>query len=105
MQPWGKILSHLKDRSFMNLPGTAVALSAGRPAAILERQGKVLRVFEPDSLADTLDAFSKDYHRKRIFPSVNRIVVKQYPADADEALTKAGFLREFNDYVLYRSHV
>jgi len=32
---------------------------------------------------------------------VKRIVVKEYPAEAGEALRQAGFRREMQDYVLY----
>ena len=43
-QIWGKILKQPKEREFMILPGTAVALLGGLPAAVLEKQGKTLRV-------------------------------------------------------------
>ena len=33
----------------MILPGTAVALLGGLPAAVLEKQGKTLRVFGDDA--------------------------------------------------------
>lgn len=39
-QIWGKILKQPKEREFMILPGTAVALLGGLPAAVLEKQGK-----------------------------------------------------------------
>jgi ATP-dependent Lhr-like helicase len=86
----------------MNIPGTAVALSAGRPVAVLERQGKVLRVFETDRLDEALTGFVRDYNRRRMFPTVNRLIIKQYPPEAAEVLSKAGFMREFQDYVIYR---
>ncbi len=104
-QLWGKVLPHGPDRAFMNLPGTAAALRAGLPAAVFERQGKILRVFENDSLAEAMTVFVREYTKKRIFTGVNRIVVKQYPPDAAEALKKAGFMREFQDYVLYRANL
>jgi ATP-dependent helicase Lhr and Lhr-like helicase len=101
-QPWGKILPHRQDRSFLNVPGTTVALCSGVVAAVFERQGKLLRVFDPVLLPDALRAFCSDYARKRIYPQVNRLTVKQYPPEAAKALSEAGFSRELQDYVLYR---
>ena len=86
----------------MNIPGTAVAFSMGLPVAVLERQGKVLRVFETAVLKEAMRVFAFDYEKKRIFPSLNRIVIKQYPEEAKEAFVLAGFRREMQDYVLYR---
>ncbi|NLA86074.1 MAG: DEAD/DEAH box helicase, partial [Clostridiales bacterium] len=103
-QPWGKSLSHLPDRSFINVPGTAVALLGGVPAAVFERQGKTLRVFDSASLPEALMAFSGDFSRRRLFPQSSRITVKDYPKDAEEALARAGFTREMQDYVLYRGY-
>lgn len=104
VQPWGKSLSHLQDRSFLNVPGTAVALRSGVPVAVFERQGKVLRVFEDTLLSDAMRIFVHDYASKHIFSTVNRLMVKQYPHEAIDALTSAGFLREMQDYVLYRGY-
>ena len=103
-QPWGKSLPHRPDRKFQLLPGTVVALRAGVPVAVLERQGRTLRVFEPDHLAEALQAFSRDYAGRRIFPSQNRIMVKDYPQEAAEALGAAGFSLALQDYVLHRSY-
>lgn len=102
-QLWGKILKHIPDRSFLNVPQTVVALYSGRPVAVLERQGKVLRVFEDDKLAEALNVLVTDFNKKRIFPAINRITIKQYPELAADMLIKAGFRRELQDYVLYRS--
>ena len=103
-QPWGKSLLHRPDRKFHNLPGTAVALRAGVPVAVMERQGRSLRVFEPDYLGEALHVFTQDYEGRRIFPAQNRIVVKDYSQETAEALSHAGFSRELQDYVLYRSY-
>ncbi|BAE85563.1 hypothetical protein DSY3774 [Desulfitobacterium hafniense Y51] len=103
-QPWGKSLPHQPDRKFHNLPGTAVALRAGVPAAVLERQGRNLRVFAPEHLTPALEAFVQDYAGRRVFPAQTRIVVKDYPPEAATALDAAGFSRELLDYVLYRSY-
>ncbi len=102
MQPWGKYLQHMPDRSFLNIPGNAVALCFGIPVAVIERQGKVLRVFEEAYLTKALQSFVQDYAKCRIFPTLNRLVVKQYPPEAKEALAGSGFLHELQDYVLYR---
>lgn len=101
-QPWGKILKHWKDRAFLNVSGSSVALRAGVPAAILERQGKILRIFEPEHAEEALHAFTKEYKRHRIFASLNRIVIKDYPKEAAELLRSAGFIHELQDYVIYR---
>ena len=103
-QPWGKSLTHQTDRSFMNVPGTVVALRAGAPVAVFERQGKTLRIFDSDALADALQAFTHDYNRHRLYPQLTRLTVKQYPPDATGALVRAGFVSEMQDYVLYRSY-
>ncbi len=102
-QPWGKSLPHMQDRAFLNIAGNAVALRAGIPIAIFERQGKVLRVFDEEYLSEAIRIFAEDYSRKRVFSSQNRITVKQYPKEAAEAFSKAGFIHEMQDYVLYRS--
>ncbi|SHH66800.1 ATP dependent helicase, Lhr family [Sporobacter termitidis DSM 10068] len=102
MQPWGKSLRHMEGRSFMNVPGTAAALRAGIPVAVFERQGKTLRVFDRDALPEALKAFARDYARRRLFPQAARLTVREYPAEAAEALARAGFVREMQDFVLYR---
>jgi ATP-dependent Lhr-like helicase len=70
----------------------------------MERQGKLLRVFDISSLPDALRSFTRDYEAKILFPALNRITVKQYPAEAADALVGAGFIRELQDYVLYRGY-
>lgn len=101
-QLWGKCLPHMKDRSFLNVSGTTVALRAGRPIAVFERQGKVLRVFDSSNLSEVLRNFSQDFKTNRIFPKLRRITVKEYPTEAVDSLIAAGFSREMQDYVLYR---
>ncbi len=100
---WGKSLSHYKDRSYMNIPGNFIALSKGIPVCIFEKQGKVLRSFDDSKLYEALKQFVIDFTRKRVYTALNRVVVKQYPKEAVEAIIQAGFKREMNDYVLYRS--
>lgn len=101
-QCWGKVLPHEKMRSFLNIPGNLVACFGGVPAAVLERQGKTLRVFEESLQEECLKLFVDEYRRQKLFPAMKRIVVKEYPETAKEALVRAGFHREMQDYVLYR---
>lgn len=101
-QPWGKSLAHFIDRSFLNVPGTAVALRAGVPIAVFEHQGKTLRVFDGTYLPDALRVFVQDFAGRRVFSMVRRIILKQYPRETADALHAAGFEREMQDYVLYR---
>ena len=51
---------------------------------------------------ECLKLFADEYRRQKLFPAMKRIVVKQYPETAKEALVRAGFHREMQDYVLYR---
>ena len=103
-QCWGKVLPHKEGRSFLNIPGNAVACLGGIPVAIMERQGKTLRLLEADDnvCAGCIKAFADAYKRGKIFPGVKRIVVKEYSEKGKEALEAAGFLREMRDYVMYR---
>ena len=102
-QSWGNILPHLPGRGFTRVPGTAAACLGGRVAAVMERQGKLLRLFEPDTAKACMKAFAREYDRGKIFAGIKRIVLKEYPDEAREALEAAGFRREMQDYVLYRS--
>lgn len=108
-QPWGKVLPHKEGRSFLNVPGNAVACVGGAPVMVMERQGKVLRILSEEdwgggSLENCLQVFVKEYRRGRLFPALKRVVVKEYPEGeaVKAALSKAGFIREMQDYVLYR---
>ena len=103
-QIWGKILKQPKEREFMILPGTAVALLGGLPAAVLEKQGKTLRVFGDDAqsrLDIILSGLVRDFREKKLFADQKRLIVKDYPKYAGDSLKKAGFIHEMQDYVLY----
>ena len=102
MQPWGKLLPHEEDRGFINVPGTVIAFRSGLPVALMERQGKTLRIFDGAEPEEVLSMFTDEYRRGRILPGKKRIVVKEYPPEAAVPLTESGFLREMQDYVLYR---
>ena len=86
----------------MNVQGTVVACCGGVPAVVLERQGKTLRVFEEGLQVECLKLFAEEYKKGRLFPAMKRIVVKEYPDTARDALAGAGFMKEMQDYVLYR---
>lgn len=105
-QCWGKIVPHQEGRNFICVPGTAVACLGGNPIAVMERQGKALRILETDLQVEILEqclrVFTEEYKRGSIFPAVKRVVVKEYPDAAREALTQAGFMKEMQDYALYR---
>ncbi len=106
-QIYGRVLAHEPGRAFVNVPGTAVCFLAGEAVGVFERQGKTLKVFDPQSLGagrmeEALKLFAQDFRDKRIFAGKKRIVVKEFPAEAEAALEKSGFIREMQDYVLYR---
>ena len=103
-QCWGKILPHKEGKNFLHIPGNAVACLGGLPVAVMERQGKTLRLLEEgeELCAECMRAFSDGYKRGKIFPGIKRIVVKEYSEKGKKALEAAGFLREMRDYVLYR---
>ena len=102
----GRILPHQEGKNFVCVPGTAVACIGGNPVAVMERQGKTLRILEEDLTAKALEQclrlFAEDFKRGSLFPAVKRIVVKEYPDTAGAALQQAGFMKEMQDYVLYR---
>lgn len=102
-QVWGKVVKPPEGREFMNLPGTAVALRGGLPAAVLERQGRVLRIFEkrPEAIGEILSKFVKDFQGRCLFAGQKRLIVKEYPKEVCQLLEQAGFIREMQDYVLY----
>lgn len=99
---WGKALEMPAEQGFLAIPGTAVALNTGRLTAVMERQGKILRVYEPDCLEEVLTEFVRDYRQNALFAEQRRITVKEYPREAGEALRRAGFMQEMGDFVLYR---
>lgn len=113
-QIWGKYLKQPEGRGFMNLPGTAVALFAGHPVAVLERQGKTLRLFDgintTGSGAQALSplqeqlfyTLAKEFKGMGLFEEKKRLIVKELPEEAKGPMKNAGFICEMGDYVLYR---
>ncbi len=104
-QAWGRILPHAPGAAFTCVPGTAVALRGGEPVAVLERQGSTLRVLAPEHLPEALAAFARDYRGGRVFPNRPRVTVKDYPAEAADALRGAGFTRLMADFELWKKKV
>ncbi len=100
-QCWGKVLPHKEGRSFINVPGTAIACYGGLPVAVMERQGKILRVWEEELQEECQRLFVEKFRQGSIFSDRKRIVVKEYPDTAAEAMRQAGFRKEMQDYVLY----
>ncbi|MCL2019735.1 MAG: DEAD/DEAH box helicase [Oscillospiraceae bacterium] len=99
---WGKSLTHLPERSFICVSGTVVALKAGLPVAVLEKQGRVLRILDEKYTEEATAAFSEDFKKGFIFPNLKKLTVKEYPKEAESALKKAGFGGHMLDFVLYR---
>lgn len=102
---WGKYLNIPEEKSFLSVAGTAVALRSGNLAAVMERQGKILRVFDDVSDPDLLpvmEEFVREYKRRQIFPDQKRLVIKEYPVHMDQIFRQTGFIKEMRDYVLYR---
>jgi len=102
-QVWGACLPHEKGRAFSRLPSTAVVLASGLPAAVFEKHGETLRVFDEALSHKAVSCFLDAWKADRIFPHLRKITVKQYPASAASVLEEAGFVREALDYVLYKA--
>ncbi len=101
-QCYGNCLPHEEQKSFMLVPGTAVACLDGEIAAIFERKGNILRTFADNQLVLVMQQFVQDFFDQRIYAGQARVVVKKYPKDCTAALEAAGFMKEMQDYVLYR---
>lgn len=101
-QSWGRLLPHAPGREFLRVPGTAVCLCGGCAAAVLEKSGEQLRLFEPEAAESALGALARDFTSRRVFPERENLRIKTYPACAVSAMKKAGFVRVMLDYVLYR---
>lgn len=102
VQPWGKLIPHETNRSFVNVPGTVIAFRSGLPVTLFERQGKSLRIFDGAGSEEALRLFAEEFRRGGILPGRKRIVVKDYPSEEATVLSASGFLREMQDFCLYR---
>lgn len=101
-QVWGKALPIPEELGFTAVPGTAVALTGGSITAVMERQGRVLRIADTADIEAVLKEFVHDFQKKRLYSDKKRLVLKEYPKEAAEALKNAGFANEMQDFVLYR---
>lgn len=99
---WGKVLEFPDECGFLAVAGTAVALKAGKPAAVMERQGRVLRVYNTNDMEEVITEFVRAFKQGAIYPEQKRIVLKEYPDEAADVLQTAGYMREMKDYVLYK---
>ena len=103
--PWGKILPHPAERSFICTAGTAVALKGGIPIALLEKQGQTLRIFDDRHIENIVTAFAENFKKGVIFPNLKRLTVKEYPKKSgriESSLKSAGFSNQMLDFVLYK---
>ena len=99
---WGKVLELPEKCGFLAVAGTAVALKAGKLAAVMERQGRVLRICDAEDMKEVMAEFVRAFKQGAIYPEQKRLVLKEYPAEAAEALQHAGYMREMKDYVIYK---
>ena len=102
-QSWGRLLPHASGREFLRVSGTAVCLCGGCAAAVLEKSGEQLRLFEPEAAESALSALARDFTSRRVFPERENLRIKTYPACAVSAMKKAGFVRVMLDYVQWKN--
>lgn len=105
LQAWGRVLPHEPEKAFVCVAGTVVALYAGRPVALFERNGQALRVFDMELAQEALLAFARDYEQGYVYSGRKRITVKQYPQEAEGALREAGFTRQMMEYELWQKRI
>ena len=74
----------------------------GSSAYFYVKQFNQARFFEEEGMEAVLSDFVRCFQRKLLFPDQKRLILKEYPENAGELLKKAGFIREMQDYVLYR---
>ena len=102
MQAWGAYLAHEDGRTFLRVPGTAVALMDGAVVAVAEKLGETLRVFDEAATPEALRALADAFRRGTVFPALPRLLIRKYPPTAAPHLESAGFTREMLDYTLTR---
>ena len=88
---------------FLNINSTAAALSGGTLVALLEKQGNILKIFEPGMSREILEKFVLDFKSKKIFPNKDRIIIKDFPEGSETFLAEVGFRRQMLDYVLWQT--
>ena len=45
-----------------------------------------------------------EYSARRVFPGISRLMVREFPPESAGAMEHAGFIREIQDYVVYRGY-
>ncbi|MDR2750079.1 MAG: DEAD/DEAH box helicase [Clostridiales bacterium] len=104
-QQWGKSLKHKPGRAFSNVSGCYVCLKRGLPVAVFERRGLALKALDLEYLNEALDCFMRDYKKRRLMSSASRIVVQEFPVEAEDALIQAGFARLGEGFVAYQGYI
>ena len=66
---------------------------------VWEYTGRIRRGYFVEGMSGAQFVRSEDY---AIYPEQKRLVLKEYPAEAAEALQHAGYMREMKDYVVYK---
>lgn len=79
-----------------------MCLIGGRVAAVLEKSGDALRIFDRETAPQALSALAREFHGGRILSWRDRLSIKTCPDWAAPPLERAGFARVMLDYVLYR---
>ena len=100
-QPWGSALRHREGRNFLCVPGTAVCLIGGGVAAVLERGGEVLRLFDMARAGEILRALADDYRRGRVFREQKRLRLREGTQGLEAELSAAGFYPDALEWTLW----
>ena len=79
-----------------------MCLIDGHAAAVLEKSGEILRIFDRDHASQALSALAREFRSGRIFTGRDRLCIKTYPDCTATPLKTAGFARIMLDFVLYR---
>lgn len=102
MQPYGKILPHMEGRAFARLASTAVVFFMGAPIAVWERNGEILRVFDPEYASKAVFAFCDAFKSGAAFPAHKKITVKSYDKSLKKTLLENGFQPDMMDMTLFK---
>lgn len=102
MQPYGKILPHMENRAFMRLPSAAVVLIAGVPAAVFEKNGETLRIFDSENPVPALSAFVTAFKCGKIYPNLKKITVKSFDPGFRPLLLECGFQSDMTSVTLFK---
>ena len=102
MQPYGKILPHADGRAFSRLASTAVALQAGMPVAVFEKNGEAMRIFDGENAQKAASAFADAFKNGSIFPHLKKITVKSFDPAYKDALSACGFQSDMMYMTLFK---